>query len=101
MVVSIQDLDSVGKVREIFRFWAVFRDSASDCTKLTLALSQQANKQFNKTQNSNHQSKINSETSSQRSQGRSAPPYRMRCHSRGRFRRTGLRSGARGVCASA
>ena len=37
MVISIQILRSVGKVRRIFRFQAVFRDSASDCTTVTLA----------------------------------------------------------------
>lgn len=36
MVISIQILSSVGKVRRIFRFQAVFRDSASDCTTVTL-----------------------------------------------------------------
>lgn len=39
--MSIPVPDSVGKVRrclqrKIFQFWAVFRDPASDCTKLTL-----------------------------------------------------------------
>src|SRR5437763_71118 len=36
--MSIPHLDSVGKVRTILLFEAVFHDSASDCTKLTLAL---------------------------------------------------------------
>ena len=35
--MSIQDPDSVGKVRNIFQFCAVFRDLASDCTKLRLS----------------------------------------------------------------
>jgi len=35
--MSIQHPDSVGKVRKILLFEAVFHDSASDCTKLTLA----------------------------------------------------------------
>lgn len=34
--MSILHPDSVGKVRKIFQFWAVFRDSAADCTKPTL-----------------------------------------------------------------
>jgi hypothetical protein len=35
--MSILHPDSIGKVRKILRFEAVFHDSASDCTKLTLA----------------------------------------------------------------
>src|SRR5260370_40637099 len=35
--MSIPHPDSVGKVRKILRFETVFHDSASDCTKLTLA----------------------------------------------------------------
>ncbi len=34
--MSIQHLDSVGKVRKILLFETDFHDSASDCTKLTL-----------------------------------------------------------------
>ena len=36
--MSIQYLYSIGKVHKILRFETVFHDSASDCTKLTLAL---------------------------------------------------------------
>jgi len=36
IVMSRQHPDSVGKVRKILLFEAVFHDSASDCTKLTL-----------------------------------------------------------------
>src|SRR5260370_14541633 len=36
--MSIQHPDSVGKVRKILLFEAVFHDSASACTKLTLRL---------------------------------------------------------------
>ena len=35
--MSIQHPHSVGKVRKILLFEAVFHDSVSDCTKLTLA----------------------------------------------------------------
>ena len=35
--MSIQHPDSVGKVRKILLFETGFHDSASDCTKLTLA----------------------------------------------------------------
>ena len=37
MSMSLQDPDSVGKVRKIFAFLAAFRDSATDYTKLRLA----------------------------------------------------------------
>jgi hypothetical protein len=36
--MSIHVPVSVGKVQKIFTFYAAFHDSASDCTKLTLAL---------------------------------------------------------------
>src|SRR6266571_9213432 len=41
--MSIQHPDSVGKVRKILRFETGFHDSASDCTKLTLAAIQTCN----------------------------------------------------------
>jgi hypothetical protein len=38
MTSSLLYPDSVGKVQKIFRFYAVFYRSASDCTKLRLEL---------------------------------------------------------------